>query len=198
MIPSSTGAGDADVLAALRRATASRHALLDAGLSLSGLAPTLADYHAHLRLLHDWLVPLQAWLDGQDGSPHVGVGLSPAARLALIRADLAEPCLPAARTLPVAFAPALPVGASVAYRWGVSYVVEGAQLGGAVLHQRLAERLAPHPLRYLAGTPDGPGPRWRAFVLALREQVRTGREIDDACAGACVAFDGILGMARLG
>lgn len=198
MIPSSTGAGDADVLAALRRATASRHELLDAGLSLSGPAPTLADYHSHLRLLHDWLVPLQAWLDGQGASPSVDVGLSPAARLALIRSDLAEPCLPVACTLPAAFSLALPVDASVAYRWGVSYVIEGAQLGGAVLHQRLAAQLAPHPLRYLAGGPEGPGPRWRAFMLALRAQVRTGKEIDDACAGACVAFDGILGMARLG
>lgn len=197
MTSSIPGAGDADVLAALRRATASRHALLDSGLSLSGPAPTLADYHAHLLLIHDWLAPLQAWLDGQAGSPCIAVGLAPDARLALIRADLAEACLPRAGALPAVHALALPAGASVAYRWGVSYVIEGAQLGGAVLYQRLAERLAPHPLRYLAGAADGPGPRWRAFMLALRAQVRSGEDIDDACSGACAAFDGILGMARL-
>lgn len=198
MIPSSTGAGDADVLAALRRATASRHQLLDGGLSLSGPAPTLADYHSHLLLVHDWLAPLQAWLDAQPGGPSIDAGLSPRERIALIRADLAEDCLPPAGVVPAPFGPTLPAGASAAYRWGVSYVIEGAQLGGAVLYDRLSARLAPHPLRYLAGAAEGPGPRWRAFMLALRAQVRSGKEIDDACTGACVAFDGILAMARLG
>lgn len=192
------GAGDADVLAALRRATASRHELLDTGLSLSGPAPTLADYHSHLLLIHDWLAPLQAWLDAQPGSPCIGAGLSPRARIALLRADLAEDCLPPAAMVPAPFALQLPSSASEAYRWGVSYVIEGAQLGGAVLYERLAARLAPHPLRYLAGAAEGPGPRWRAFMLALRAQVRSGKEVDDACTGACVAFDGILRMARLG
>lgn len=198
MTPSLNGAGDADVLAALRRATASRHERLDAGLSLSRPDAGLADYHSHLRLIHDWLVPLQAWLDGQGGSPSVAAGLTPHARIALIRADLAEDCLPRADALPAAFPALLPAGASVAWRWGVCYVIEGSQLGGAVLYERLAARLAPHPLRYLAGAAEGPGPRWRAFMQALRGQVRSGREIDDACTGACVAFDSILWMARLG
>jgi heme oxygenase len=124
--------------------------------------------------------------------------LSPRERIALIRADLAEACLPPAAVMPAAVALALPGRASEAYCWGVSYVIEGAQLGGAVLYERLAAQLAPHPLRYLAGAVEGPGPRWRAFMLALRAQVRSGREIDDACTGACAAFDAILGMARLG
>jgi heme oxygenase len=198
MTSSFSGAGDADVLAALRSATASRHELLDAGLALSGPAPTLADYHSHLLLIDGWLAPLQAWLDAQPGSPVIGAGMSPHQRIALVRADLAEDCLPRAGVVPAPFALHLPGGASEAYRWGVSYVIEGAQLGGKVLHERLAARLAPHPLRYLAGAAEGPGPRWRAFMLALRAQVRSAKEIDDACTGACVAFDGILRMARLG
>jgi heme oxygenase len=46
---------------------------------------------------------------------------------------------------------AWPLDASPAWRWGVCYVIEGSQLGGAVLYKRLHERLAPHPLRYLKG-----------------------------------------------
>jgi heme oxygenase len=87
-----------------------------------------------------------------------------------------------------------PDDASAAYRWGVAYVVEGAQLGGAVLYQRLHEAMAPHPLRYLRGNPAGPGPRWRAFMLALKEHVTTEEEIADACTGACGAFDRILAL----
>jgi heme oxygenase len=74
-------------------------------------------------------------------------------------------------------------------------VIEGSHLGGAVLYQRLHELLAPHPLRYLRGAPGGPGPRWRAFMLALRADVRTTAQLADACAGACDAFDAILAHA---
>jgi heme oxygenase len=71
-------------------------------------------------------------------------------------------------------------------------VIEGSQLGGAVLYERLRERLAPHRLRYLKGDAAGPGLRWRTFMQALRAGVRTPAEIADACAGACAAFDSIL------
>ncbi|GAB3438263.1 biliverdin-producing heme oxygenase [Massilia solisilvae] len=181
------GAGDADVLAALRLATASRHAALDAGLPLSGEAASLADYASHLMLLRDWLAPLQAWLAGSNA------GLPDAHRLARIEADLADPSME--NLIPRAQAPNAqqwPRHASDAYRWGVCYVIEGSQLGGAVLYQRLRERLAPHPLGYLRGVPEGPGPRWRAFMLALRAHVRSRAEIAEACAGACDAFDAIL------
>lgn len=184
------GAGDADVLAALRRATASRHAALDAGLPLSGEAASLADYASHLILLRDWLAPLQAWLGGGDA------GLPGADRLALIAADLAHPSLHG--LVPPGAQPGgrqWPALASAAYRWGVCYVIEGSQLGGTVLYQRLRERLAPHPLSYLRGAPEGPGPRWRAFLQALRENVRSGAEIGEACAGACDAFDVMLALA---
>jgi heme oxygenase len=188
------GVGDADVLAALRLATASRHEVLDAGLPLSGEAPTLGDYASHLIMLRDWLVPLQAWLARFDDA---AVGLPDAGRLALIDADLLDPSLAGIIRLPLP-APdcaAWPADASTAWRWGVHYVIEGSQLGGAVLYQRLQERLAPHPLRYLRGAPEGPGPRWRAFMLALRANVRGEAAVAEACAGACAAFDAILSHA---
>lgn len=183
-----------DVLAALRAATSERHARLDGGLPLSGPAPGLADYAAHLTMLRDWLGPLQAWLDGFGDGPQTV--LPPVERLALIEADLNEPGMPAPR----APAPphAWPPDASAAYRWGVAYVIEGSQLGGKVLYGKLAGPLAPHPLRYLRGADDGPGPRWRAFMLALREHVNSPDEVAQACAGACAAFDSILASSVAG
>jgi heme oxygenase len=81
-------------------------------------------------------------------------------------------------------------------RWGVAYVVEGSQLGGAVLHKRLVDQSTPHPLRYLAGQArPGRGPRWPAFMLPLREEVQGDGEVAEACAGACDAFDRILDIA---
>ena len=185
-------ARDTDVLAALRTATASRHERLDSGLPLSAPLPDLADYAAHLRMLRDWLAPLEGWLAGFADGPQAEATLGPTARLALIDADLAEPGMPEVVPGPQA---SWPPDASAAWRWGVAYVIEGSQLGGAVLYGRLFGPLAPHPLRYLRGDESGPGPRWRAFMQALRAQVRSPEEIAEACAGACAAFDAILALA---
>jgi len=186
----------ADPLAALRSATASRHQELDSGLPIGAPDAVLADYAAHLAMLRAWLAPLQVWLhgfeDGLGGGPQCDLG----DRLALIDQDLAERGMPAAPSASSAACgpPAWPSAASAAWRWGVCYVIEGSQLGGAVLHQRLRDRLAPHPLRYLKGGEAGPGPRWRAFMQDLRAHVRTPAEIAEACAGACAAFDSILAL----
>jgi heme oxygenase len=186
MNPSLDGTLAADPLAALRAATASRHEALDAGLPIGAPDASLPDYVAHLSLLQTWLTPLHAWLAGFADGPQ----FDHAPRLALIAADLAEAGAPIHGA--GAVAPAWPATASAAYRWGVHYVIEGSQLGGAVLYERLRARLAPHPLRYLQGDAAGPGPRWRAFTQALRAHVRTPAEIADACAGARAAFDHIL------
>jgi heme oxygenase len=195
-MPRSAETPPPDPLAALRAATASRHELLDSSLPIGAPDATLADYAAHLRLLRAWLAPLEKWLDGFPGGPDGAC----AERLALIEADLhdaaqADPSGDDGAGAPHGPAmPPLPAAASAAYRWGVCYVVEGSQLGGTVLYQRLHERLAPHPLRYLKGEAAGPGKRWRAFMAALREAVRSEADIADACAGACAAFDRILAL----
>jgi heme oxygenase len=189
-------ARESDVLAALRQATASRHERLDSGLPLSAPDASLADYAAHLQLLRDWLMPLAAWQHDYADGPQGQSGISAPPHLALIDVDLAEPSLAAFTRAPRLDAAAWPDDASAAYRWGVAYVVEGSQLGGAVLYKRLAQQLAPHPLRYLRGAgEEGPGPRWRAFMLALRAQVRTPEASGEACRGACDAFDRILALA---
>jgi len=76
----------------------------------------------------------------------------------------------------------------------VCYVIEGSQLGAAVLYQRLRAPLAPHPLRYLRAEPHGPGPRWRRFTAALCSAVVGPEDIAEACAGACDTFDRILAL----
>jgi heme oxygenase len=193
---------EADPLGALRSATASRHTRLDSGLPVGAADASLADYASHLAMLRTWLGPLADWLAGFDDGPQGDAGLDiqarNGARLALIDADLLDAGIDPAGAGPSAAAPrqAWPAAASAAYRWGVCYVVEGSQLGGAVLYLRLHQRLAPHPLRYLQGDAAGPGPRWRAFTQALRAQLRTPAEIADACAGACDAFDRILAVSR--
>ena len=189
-------ARESDILAALRQGTNARHERLDNGLPLSKPDATLLDYATHLYLLRAWLRPMQDWLSGFHDGPQGPNGLPPAPHLSLIDADLAEPSLAGYPTPDFLPAPAWPPEASAGYRWGVAYVVEGSQLGGAELYKRLAAQQAPHPLRYLRGAGEaGPGPRWRAFMEALRAEVRTEEEVAEACAGACDAFDRILALA---
>ena len=185
------GVPEADAIAALRKATASRHHALGGTLAIAAPDASLDDYVRHLQVLRQWLGPLEAWLHGYGDGPHLAPGLAPPCRLALIDSDLAEAGVDA---IPASAEAGWPADAGLAYRWGVSYVVEGSQLGGAVLYARLAATLAPHPLRYLLGDAAGPGPRWRSFMLALRANVRTPGEIADACAGACAAFDRIIAL----
>jgi len=186
-------AREPDALAALRSATHSRHEELDSGLPIGAPDASLSDYAAHLSMLRAWLAPLQAWLRTFDDGPQCDAQFDQAGRLALIEQDLAEQGMPPASS-GAAGVTGWPLDASPAWRWGVCYVIEGSQLGGAVLYQRLHERLAPHPLRYLKGADTGPGPRWRAFMQALRAQVRSPQEILEASAGACAAFDSILAL----
>lgn len=207
-----------DVLAALRAATAERHAILDAQTPLAQADVDLAAYRAHLQLLEQWLAPIAAWLGGsmpgEGNSPRGAVDDGGDIRthapvltdyLATIRADLAHPSLDGqaaaagkacADDEKRSAAQPWPAQASAAYRWGVCYVVEGSQLGGAVLYKRLAERLAPHPLAYLRGN-GSPGPRWQQFMAALRAHVTSPAQVAEACQGACDAFDRLIALNRL-
>ena len=200
-----------DVLAALRSATAARHAELDAHTPLAAPEVDLAAYGAHLRLLERWLAPVPGWLAGFDVGPQLPDYLG------AIRADLAHSALVSAAAGEESVTPSSqsqsqsrlqqlapplaqpsapwPAQASAAYRWGVCYVVEGSQLGGAVLYKRLASRLAPHPLDYLRGN-GSPGPRWQQFLAALRTNVVEPAQIEDACAGARDAFDRLIALNR--
>jgi heme oxygenase len=199
-----------DVLTALRQATGARHAELDAQTPLAASQVDLRAYRDHLLLLAAWLAPLQAWLMAGEG-PHLPDYLR------AIHADLAHASLAGidagidanidanidAGDAPQAGAGAAatsaqqvwPQHASAAYRWGACYVVEGSQLGGAVLYQRLARSLAPHPLAYLRGT-GSPGPHWQRFVAALRAQVTEAHQIEQACRGAQQAFDSLIALNR--
>jgi heme oxygenase len=180
-----------DVLSALRQATAERHAELDSRTPLAAASPDLRAYHDHLRLLEAWLAPIQQWLDRDGGGPQAQ--LARRDYLGLIRADLAHPALAGMPSAVRAEEVEWPDEGGAAYRWGVAYVIEGSQLGGAVLYKRLAQRLAPHPLDYLRGE-GSPGPRWQQFLAGLRGAVTSAQQVEEACRGARQAFDSLISL----
>lgn len=183
-----------DAREALRQATSYLHAAVDAGMPLSVPSPSLADYHAHLCLLRDWVRLLQAL---------PGTTERLAAETQALNTDI-EAC----ERLRAAASPApaqdvdaaAPVAETAEQReacaWGVAYVIEGSRLGGQVLYRRLAEPLAPHPLRYLQGAGAQTGAHWRAFLEALRAALDTPDRVQAACEGAVWAFDRLLQLNR--
>ncbi|HEY5799711.1 MAG TPA: biliverdin-producing heme oxygenase [Burkholderiaceae bacterium] len=157
--------------------------------------PTLADYRLHLLQLRHWLTPLLAWLAAYGDGPQGEPALPAIDRLCALQADLDDRALPACNDELTPPAWPWPAGANAAYRWGVCYVIEGSQLGGAVLYKKLAASLAPHPLRYLQGTSDGlAAPRWLRFIGAMRQQVVSAADIENAARGAADAFDALLAI----
>jgi heme oxygenase (biliverdin-IX-beta and delta-forming) len=205
-----------DVLGALRLATAARHEAVERAMPLAVGAPSLAHYRLHLEVLRDWLAPLEAWLQRFADGPQDAASLPQLARLALIERDLAHPALrpqdeaddladasadgrlhapSGVRAVPPAVsAVSAALAADAAWRWGACYVIEGSQLGGAVLLRKHALAFAPHPLDYLSGDGNAPGPRWHAFVAAMRREVHTPVAVDRACAGARAAFDRLIAL----
>ncbi len=179
---------------ALRAATRTRHNAAERAMPLAAPEPTLAHYRDHLLLIHAWLDPLERWLSTFSDGPQEP-GLVPRiARIRLIERDLADPSLHNLPTSQVIVADAGPeLCDDVAWRWGAGYVIEGSQLGGAILLRRIGDSLAPHPLRFLVG--DGkPGPRWQTYMRAMRDAVLTPEDLERACFGACETFDRLLAL----
>ncbi|OBR48271.1 hypothetical protein A6456_06740 [Paraburkholderia tropica] len=211
-IRSATESSFVDVLGALRLATAARHEAVERAMPLAVGAPSLAHYRLHLEVLRDWLAPLEAWLQRFADGPQDAASLPQIARLTLIERDLAHPALRPQDTTdelaearlhaqsgvravpPVVSAVSAALAADAAWRWGACYVIEGSQLGGAVLLRKHAPAFAPHPLDYLSGDGNAPGPRWHAFVAAMRREVHTPVAVDRACAGARAAFDRLIAL----
>lgn len=185
-----------NVLQELRAATGSLHAKLDAGLAIGRHHAVLADYVSHLQTLRPWLMKSQAMLHATNTG-----GLQASAdrigeRLRKLDADLED----AGQASRLGTPPEpgtqknFPAPVSSAYSWGRAYVVEGSALGGRVLFKRLQARLAPHPLRYLAGDAvvTSPGAAWSDFTAELASQLATQAQMVQAQRGAIAAFSELL------
>lgn len=167
------------VLAALRQATSADHERLDRDIRFHERvrdASARLDLVAAFRRFHG---SAERLFDGvlAEGEAR------PAPRLARIDADLA-----ALTTSP---APALdPLRANHGEALGWAYVVEGSSLGGRVLTRELSsEGVDLTGLGFLDPHGADVGPRWKALVAAIEDEVASGRAtVDQVVAGARSAF----------
>jgi heme oxygenase len=167
------------VIAALRTATGTQHARLDAGLDAVG---RFSDPGQRLGLCARYAafhVPADAvlapWL-----SEVSGLELDSRSRAPLLARFAGEQALPA-----------FPAPASRAEALGMLYVLEGSTLGGRFIVGALAARGVVEPdLAFLDPYGKETGARWRAFLVVLAREIGDEeRLIEDACRGAVRTFD---------
>lgn len=173
------------LLAHLKSATAGHHARVEAAMpSLDQLA-TPGGYAAALRALHGFHA---AWEPAIWRTPGVAeAGMDGGRRkLPLLQADLralaVEPCAPGAP-------PARLAGAAEAL--GALYVLEGATLGGRIIHRHTAGVLGVTPEQgaaYYQGYGDETGARWKAFGQALTRFADETGTASRVVAGAVACF----------
>ncbi|WP_373048142.1 biliverdin-producing heme oxygenase [Vulgatibacter sp.] len=173
------------VRAQIKQATASLHEALEGEMPLARQAPALADYVAHLALLHEVYAPLEPLI-----TPHLPAELRGWDKAPLLRADLLdlgrEPEGLAAASIDFC-------EAGEPFALGCFYVLEGATLGGTVIRRRLASQapwFADAPRRFLSSEPA----RWPRFVRILDE--RGAADPAAAERGARATFAALLAAAR--
>jgi heme oxygenase (biliverdin-IX-beta and delta-forming) len=171
----------------IRSTTAPVHQTLERALAIGRADADEGAYVRHLEALLGWLEPLEALL-WSGGWPESVTPATRSGKIAWIEADLRArgrserelAALPRQRALP-------PLG-SLSQRFGVAYVVEGAQLGSRALLQRLGPRLAPLPVRWLQGYGSDSADRWRSFVAALCASLADQAQARSAAQSARATF----------
>jgi len=177
----------ASALSELRLATRQIHESLESLLPVARPDATRTDYDLYAQDMWGWLAAFEAplwharWPAEMEAEARAG-------KLAWLESDLrhlhgGESVLAA---LPVC--PYRPDLASLASRFGVAYVVEGAQLGTQVLGRRLAPQLAPWSPRWLTGYGERNARNWRAFIACAERRLDSAAARSEAAQAAAAAF----------
>lgn len=172
------------LLAALRVATRPVHLQLEQRLDLAGAHGTIPHYIGFLRALLAVVDGCDAAIRAELGDARVSWRPPSPSRSDRLRHDLA--CLGASGIVEPALG--LPVIDSPAQAFGAEYVLQGSQLGGAVIARCLAARgFDVSCMTYLRMHGDGLATAWRDFTDTLDTFGRGRSEIWPPAIGAAIA-----------
>jgi heme oxygenase (biliverdin-IX-beta and delta-forming) len=172
----------------IRAETADAHHALEQQLEVARPDAGEDAYLRYLRALLGWLEPLEALLWQGPWPEAVGVARR-AGKARWIVADLHARGLDEAEISAIPRRAVLAEQTSLVQRFGIAYVVEGAQLGGQVLLRRLGPRVAPLPTRFLVGYGRDCAKLWRSFVDALAGALTDDEQARAAAASARAEFE---------
>ena len=174
----------------LKRETHATHDRLDQSIMEAASFSSLDGYRRFLRVQRGFHREIDSLYDDPRLAARLP-DLTARRRLPLIEADLADLADPDRRSNRAAVTPMQPLlHADVATALGWLYVVEGSNLGAALLRKEAA-RLGLSDscgARHLAPAAEGPAAHWRRFRDGLDSTVLTAAEDARAIAGANAAF----------
>lgn len=172
----------------IRASTAGVHRALERNLEIASADADDAAYVRYLQATFGWIEPLEAPLWSAEW-PELVAAPGRRGKIDWLREDLAARSFVDAQIEALPRQRALPPLGSLAQRFGVAYVVEGAQLGGQALLHRLGPRLAPRPTRWLEGYGAQVAEKWRSFVRALDAHLRDDDDVRAAAHSARATFE---------
>lgn len=174
------------MLPALKAATDGHHVRVEAAMpSLDALA-TPEGYATALRALHGFHAAWEPAVWRAPGLAEAGMIASERRHLPQLEADL--------RTLgitPCAVHPPAPGALDTAAALGALYVLEGATLGGRVIHRHIAGPLGitpEHGGAYYHGYGAETGARWKEFCDAVHRHVEAHADEARVIEGAVACF----------
>ncbi|HEX8393377.1 MAG TPA: biliverdin-producing heme oxygenase [Longimicrobium sp.] len=174
------------MLSSLKAATAAHHARVEAAMpSLDQLA-TVEGYASALRALHGFHTTWEPAIWRAPGIGDAGLALAECRKLPLLERDLRALGIEA-----VTHGPAAGEFPDAATALGALYVLEGATLGGRIIHRHVAGPLGITPERggaYYHGYGELTGPRWKEFCAAVQAYVARHGGEQHAVHGAVSCF----------
>lgn len=190
-VPLSTARNPAPAIAVLRAATRPLHDRLEQNLAIARQGAGRAEYQAYLEILWGWHAGFETDLWAHPWPAEIEAG-ERAAKLQWLAADLQALGLDRAAigALPQSgFRPDLE---SPAARYGLAYVVEGAQLGIRVLRKQLGPQLAPWSPIWLQGYGDKASARWKCLTACLERELDREQAQSTAAEAARAAFQSLV------
>ena len=176
VIMSNTHAQAPSLAQRLRAETRSEHDAIESSLALPHSIRDAGDYLRLLSGFYGFYLPLEQALLVLDWE-HSGIDLTERLKAPLIRADI-EACGAEVDSIP--HCPTLPPCSKIAEGFGCLYVLEGATLGGAMIHRELRARFGDWLTgkdHYYQCYGQERGAMWRRFNGALDQ---FGTECDSA------------------
>lgn len=178
-------------LTALRSATASEHAQLDRLSPLTRDDLDTQDYLTHVARVLGWMRPMEKAIWHGPLAQGLPVALKTPRRSVKsewLAQDLTSAGFSAQAIADLPDCPYINPPRNLAECFGMTYVVEGATLGGTVLLRALADRMPAHPLVWLKGYGEDTGRLWKQFLRTLDTCVVTERDITAAAQSAQQSF----------
>lgn len=174
-------------LTRLRQATQDIHADFENRLKIAQPDAGKHDYRVFIEAMWGWLSPFEDALWSAQWPAELQAQERNGKRAWLLN-DLRGAGLGEEQVAALPLAPCTLDLDSPASRFGIAYVLEGAQLGSQVLLRRIGSVLAPWPTRWLTGYGEACGANWRQFMQSANRYLAEEEAARDAANAARATF----------